>query len=123
MESDHLELLCDNCYEPVACVWFPTKAEAEAAGDKATLAMFDAMESNWHRHTQQRLKSADQLPEIDSDEIFLTWDTVENSPLTPTPILTSSMETSSYSKSPRVMSTDRDMAKLPQYSKKDMAIV
>jgi hypothetical protein len=78
LESDHLEALCGNCHEAVAYIWFPNKAEAEAAGDEQTIAMFKVMESYWGRFSRQCLKSADQLPEIDSDEIVITWDTVES---------------------------------------------
>jgi len=82
MESDHLEALCGNCHEAVAYIWFPNKAEAEASGDKQALEMLEAMESYSNRFVKQSLKSPDQLPEIDSDEIVITWDTVESDPET-----------------------------------------
>lgn len=77
LESDHLEILCPGCSEPVAYIWFPNEAEARAAGDESTVKMFDAMKAHTNRFEFTCLKSPDQLPEINEDEIYITWDTVE----------------------------------------------
>lgn len=83
MESTCMEVLCSNCSEPVAYIWFPTKAEAVAAQDETTVMMFEVMEVHSARYHRECLKSPDQLPEIDDDEIYIIWDTIESSKTNP----------------------------------------
>jgi hypothetical protein len=78
LENDWVEILCGNCSEAVAFITFPSKAEAKAAQDQQTVTMFEVMEANTSAFERERLSSADQLPDIDSDEIFISWDTVES---------------------------------------------
>jgi hypothetical protein len=49
LESTCIELLCGNCSEVLGVVWFPTQAEAVAAGDESTVTMFECMETRRER--------------------------------------------------------------------------
>lgn len=79
LENDYVEILCGNCSNPVAYVRFPSKAEAVAAQDEITVMMFEVMEAHASKFQRYCLKSPDQLPEIEDNEIYIVWDTVERS--------------------------------------------
>jgi hypothetical protein len=79
-DSSGLLVHCGSCPCCVAFIQWPTQREAEAAGDSAQMKMFDVMTTRQQCFERGRLKSPDQLPDI-NDEIFrLEWDLENASP-------------------------------------------
>jgi ssDNA-binding Zn-finger/Zn-ribbon topoisomerase 1 len=72
-DSSGLLVGCAGCPCCIAFVQWPTRDEAEAAGDRAQIQMFDIMTTRQQRFDQGCLKSPDQLPEIRDDAFTLEW--------------------------------------------------
>lgn len=67
---------CPKCGEKLGVVAFPTHAEVKAdpRADIADRMVVEIQETRWEQHEATKLKSPEQLPDLDSDAIHLLWD-------------------------------------------------
>jgi len=73
--QDLFEILCPKCHEKIDLVEFPLISEMEGSdntADRMTAALVSAFRA---RFEASKLKSPDELPEIDENFIVLMWDT------------------------------------------------
>lgn len=76
--SDGLSVACESCPCALAVIHWPTRKEAEAAGDRSTVEVFDIMSTHQQRFQRSCLKSPDQLPDIENETFTLEWDLEDN---------------------------------------------
>lgn len=68
---------CPKCWKIVAIVLYPTIAESRANWDKLSdteKQWVDRLDAAKQAFDATKLKAADQLPDLDGDEIRLLWD-------------------------------------------------
>lgn len=67
---------CPACSERIAVVAYPTTAEMRSSGPPGDRLLADVVDRGRDEWSRRALRSADQLPEIDGDNVVLTWDRV-----------------------------------------------
>ncbi len=75
--DDLYEVACPKCEEKIGICEYPYSWEAKEnpAADRVDKLAAELIESRSTRFEREKLKSPDQLPDIDGDSIILTWDT------------------------------------------------
>ncbi len=78
--DDLYEVAYPKCEEKIGICEYPYSWEVKAnpAANKVDKLMVEVMESRDVRFEREKLKSPDQLPDIDGDSIIFTWDTDTN---------------------------------------------
>jgi hypothetical protein len=77
MFRELFELCCPNCGEKLGIVLFPTVEESRQNWDKVSEADKRAVETIEFRQrdfANRGLKSPDQLPDLEGDDLILVWD-------------------------------------------------
>ena len=78
--SDLMEMDCPKCAKLVAVISFPTYAEAQNVWSRvpeADRAMLELVNARHQEFNRLKLKTPDQLPDLDADELLLDWDHVD----------------------------------------------
>lgn len=68
---------CASCSERIAVVAYPTTAEMRSSGPPSDRMLADVVDQGRDEWGRRALRSGDQLPEIDGDNLVLAWDRVD----------------------------------------------